>query len=93
MINDSIETLRLNAEFDALIHAARPLLTTGEADSQKATQWISILSKPVHSVQQAKDRVLHARQLLRKLKSKQNIDDPPMYQSPPRNTSMDYTVV
>ena len=74
MATDSIQILRLNAEYDALIHAYRPLLLPGESNTEKATRWISILSKPVSNVNEAESRVKHARNLLRKMKANEMLD-------------------
>lgn len=77
MATDSIQILRLNAEYDALIHACRPLLLPGEPNTEKATRWISILSNPVSDLNQAETRVKHARNLLRRMKSNEPLDDIP----------------
>jgi len=77
MINDSLQILRLNAEYDALIHASRPLLTPGDPNTDKATKWIQYLSKPVNNMNEASDRVKKARNLLRKLKAGEFVKEPP----------------
>ncbi len=83
MLEDSIEILRHNTEFDGLIHAVRPLLVQGEPNSQNAAKWISHLSQPVNDKIKASDRVKTARWLLRQLKSNGYVHEPPS--STPRN--------